>query len=96
MRSSQHHDRDLINMLIADLSPLDFRQLFICHTDAFFDVYRGWTDAKKDYVAKFLHEEYVIDKAGAREELFGLEPAMAEPLDDVVARVGPWGSVTRK
>jgi hypothetical protein len=47
-------------------------------------------------VAKFLPEEYVIDKAGAREELFGSEPAMAETLDDIVVRVGPWGSVRRK
>lgn len=96
MRSCQHHDRDLINMLIADLSPLDFRQLFICHKDAFYDAYRNWSDAKKDYVAKFLYEEYVIDKAGAREDLFGSEPAMEEPVDAVVPRVGPWGSVRKK
>ncbi len=90
MRSSQHTDRSLINMLIADLSPLDFRQLFICHKDAFYDAYRGWSDAKKDYVVKFLSEEYAIDKAGAREELFGSEPAMEEPEPSPI-RIGPWG-----
>lgn len=78
-RSTQHADKDLINMLLADLSPLDFRQLFICHKDAFYEAYRGYSDAKKDYVVKFLADEYVFDKVGARELLFGNEPAMEEP-----------------
>jgi len=78
-RSTQHHDKDLINMLLSDLSPLDFRQLFICHKDAFYDAYRGYTESKKDYVAKFLADEYVMDKVGAREMLFGNEPEMEEP-----------------
>jgi len=78
-RSTQHHDKDLVNMLLADLSPLDFRQLFICHKDAFYEAYRNYPDAKKDYVVKFLAEEYVFDKVGARELLFGNEPRMEEP-----------------
>ena len=76
LRASHHKDRDLINMLLADLSPLDFRQLFICHKDAFYQAYRGWSEPKKDYVAKFLEEEYAIDKMGARAALFGNEPNM--------------------
>lgn len=78
-RAQSHHDRDLVNMLLSDLSPLDFRQLFICHKDAFYSAYRGWTEAKKEYVSRFLAEEYAIDKAGAREALFGPEPGMEEP-----------------
>ena len=78
-RARQHEDRDLVNRLLADLSPLDFRQLFICHKEAFYDAYRGWSEAKKDYVSRFLHEEYVMDKVGARETLFGDEPDMSNP-----------------
>ena len=63
-------------MLLAELSPLDFRQLFICHKDAFYDAYRSWADPKREYVARFLAEEYMIDKVAARETLFGPEPTM--------------------
>lgn len=91
-RSSQHHDRDLVNMLLADLSPLDFRQLFIFHKDAFYKAYSDWSDAKKDYVSKFLEEEYVIDKLGARETLFGAEPSMDESAEPL--RVDPWNVKT--
>ncbi len=76
LRAAQHWHKDLVNMLLADLSRLDFRQLYIFHKDAFYDDYRGWSDTKKDYVVKFLSEEYAIDKAGARAELFGPEPDM--------------------
>ena len=78
LRACQHHDRDLVNMLLSELSPLDFRQLFICHKDAFYRAYSSWPDAKKDFVSAFLVEEYAIDKAGVRETLFGAEPAMEE------------------
>lgn len=96
LRSSNHADKDLVNMLLAELAPLDVRQLFICHKEAFYTAYRGWSDAKKEYVAEYLASEYMVDKAGAREELFGFEPGMQEP--DVSPRkaqrksVGqPWG-----
>lgn len=78
-RAKQHHDKDLVNMLLSDLSPLDFRQLFICHKDAFYAAYMGWSDAKKEYVAGFLDQEYAMDKSGAREALFGPEPGMEAP-----------------
>lgn len=77
-------------MLLAELSPLDFRQLFICHKDAFYEAYKTWSDPKREYVSKFLEEEYVIDKVGAREELFGPEPAMQDRSEKL--RVDPWGS----
>lgn len=77
-----HPDRDLINMMLADLSPLDFRQLFICHKEAFYEAYQTWSETKKEYVCEFLVEEYAIDKAGARETLFGPEPSMFESLGD--------------
>jgi len=78
MRGSQHKDRDLVNMLLADLTRMDFRQLFICHKPLFYAAYRDWPESKKDYVSKFLAAEYAVDKAGAREVLFGEEPAMEE------------------
>ncbi|WP_017932180.1 DUF6638 family protein [Robiginitomaculum antarcticum] len=109
LRGSAHADRDLVNMLLSDLSRMDFRQLFICHKPLFYEAYRGWPDAKKDYVSKFLAAEYAVDKAGAREALFGPEPSMAEPMPEPMAPVknraklgkdglprmsNPWGTPT--
>ena len=59
---------------------MDFRQLFICHKPLFYEAYRSWAEPKKDYVVKFLAAEYAIDKAGAREALFGNEPKMDDPV----------------
>ena len=52
-RAKPHHDRDLVNMLLAELTPLDFRQLFICHKEAFYDAYRTWADPKRDLSRNF-------------------------------------------
>lgn len=79
LRAADHPDADLINMLLSELSPKDIRQLFICHKPLFYQLYEGWPEAKKAYVIEFLTREYQIDKAGAREALFGHEPEMAEP-----------------
>ena len=115
LRAKDHADADLVNMLLAELSPLDIRQLFICHKEAFYQIYAQWSDEKKDYVVDFLVREYQVDKAGTREALFGHEATMEEPVaerarnagpwtsnggyeirQDVIERVGPWGSVGRK
>jgi hypothetical protein len=101
LRSKPHKDRDLVNMLLAELSPLDVRQLFILHKEKFYAAYAGWSEKKQGYVADFLAREYAVDKAGARAALFGPEPGMAEPLRPepeprprtMIDRVGPWGAV---
>ena len=80
LRAKDHKDVDLVNMLLAELSPLDIRQLFICHKEAFYAAYAAWPDAKKAYVADFLEREYQVDKAGTRAALFGHEEGMAEPV----------------
>ncbi len=114
LRAAQTKDRDLVNMLLAELSPMDVRQLFICHKQAFYRAYHGWSEVKKSYVANFLAAEYSVDKAGARAALFGPEPGMEEALaepaparqrraaaiprvaaEEIIRRVGPWGSVGR-
>jgi hypothetical protein len=97
LRATQGPNRDLVNMLLAELAPLDVRQLFICHKELFYRHYASWPEAKRAYVADFLEREYQVDKAGARAQLFGPEPGMAiEPPKaprDVVALAGPWGAV---
>ncbi len=99
LRSKPHKDRDLVNMLLAELSPLDVRQLFILHKEKFYTAYAGWSEKKQAWVADFLAREYAVDKAGARSALFGPEPGMAEPLKPepqprtMIDRVGPWGAV---
>ncbi len=90
LRAKKHKDADLINMLLSELSPLDIRQLFICHKEAFYALYATWPDEKREYVADFLEREYQVDKAGTRETLFGHEDAMEEPQAAPVR--GPWSS----
>ncbi|WP_406645896.1 hypothetical protein QEZ52_18200 [Aliisedimentitalea scapharcae] len=106
LRAADTPDRDLVNMLLAELCPLDIRQLFICHKPLFYESYSTWPEPKKAYVAEFLASEYAVDKAGARAALFGHEPDMSgrtpEPppkpgrRDDLIDRVGPWGAVRRR
>lgn len=97
LRAKAHKDADLVNMLLSELSPMDVRQLFICHKEAFYAAYMGWPDEKKAYVADFLSNEYQVDKAGTRDALFGHEAAMDEPAPtrDLIDRVGPWGAIKR-
>jgi hypothetical protein len=106
LRAAPGPDRDLVNMLLAELSPKDVRQLFILHKALFYEAYRGWSERKRTYVADFLAREYKVDAQGAREALFGPEPAMdapgraeARPARDLGARdlgaLGPWGAVAR-
>ncbi|KPQ23913.1 MULTISPECIES: DUF6638 family protein [unclassified Halomonas] len=73
LRATNTANRDLVNMLLAELSPLDTRQLFICHKNEFYRRYRTWPEAKKAYCSDFLSREYATDKAGARAYLFGAE-----------------------
>ena len=103
LRSADHADRDLVNMLLSQLSPKDVRQLFICHKELFYQLYATWPESKKSYVADFLDREYQVDKAGAREALFGHDAEMAQPApkrdgpwgvsEKKIAAVGPWGAV---
>ncbi len=96
-----HPDRDLVNQLLAELAPLDIRQLFICNKQAFYAAYATWPDAKKEYVAEFLYRDYMANKAGAREALFGgrevVEKTPPPPKkDDMIDLVGPWGAIRRR
>lgn len=100
LRSKPHEDRDLVNMLLAALTPKDIRQLFICHKERFYHSYQAWPDAKKTFVAEFLAREYQVDKAGARKALFGEGEPMEEPMavtepKNLIDLVGPWGAVRR-
>lgn len=101
-RSAGHKYRDLVNQMLAELAPLDVRQLFICHKELFYGMYKNWSETKKQYVVDFLAREYQVDKAGTRAALFGPEPGMKQPVaargpktEDIIAAVGPWGAVRR-
>ncbi|MDN5789090.1 DUF6638 family protein [Pseudorhodobacter sp.] len=102
LRSRPHKDRDLVNMLLSQLAPLDVRQMFITHKELFYASYAKWSDRKRQYVADFLEREYQVDKAGARASLFGPEPGMDEaerpepkPSPSMADLVGPWGAVRK-
>ena len=99
LRAKDHADADLVNMLLAELCPLDIRQLFICHKEAFYAAYATWPDEKRAYVVDFLDREYQVDKAGTREALFGHDAPLEEPKPvrrDMIEAVGPWGAVRRR
>lgn len=88
LRGAPRADRDLVNMALAELAPLDVRQMFICHKDLFYATYAGWSDSRRALVAEYLEREYLADKAGMRDALFGgavTPPAAPE------RRKGPWG-----
>lgn len=93
--------RDLVNMLLSELAPMDVRQMFIVHKELFYASYAKWSEKKRQYVADFLEREYKVDAQGAREALFGVEPSMdtrrqsPHPSRDLGAVVGPWGAVKR-
>ena len=100
LRAAPGPNRDLVNMLLAELSPMDVRQMFITHKELFYARYATWGERKRRYVADFLEREYKVDSQGAREALFGAEPSMdarerghPKPARDMVQAVGPWGAV---
>lgn len=102
LRARPHVDRDLVNMLLAELAPLDVRQLYITHKELFYAHYTRWSDRKRQYVADFLEREYAVDKQGARAALFGPEPGMDEaerpepqPIPTMTDLVGPWGALRK-
>ena len=103
LRGAPGPDRDLVNMLLSELSPMDVRQMFIVHKELFYAHYARWSEAKRQFVADFLEREYKVDAQGAREALFGPEPSMdarerphPKPARDLAAMVGPWGAVQRE
>ena len=107
LRATPGPQRDLVNMLLAELAPMDVRQMFILHKELFYASYLTWSDRKRQYVADFLEREYKVDAQGAREALFGPEPSMdirkqseakpaPKPARDLGAVVGPWGAVVRE
>lgn len=102
LRASPGPDRDLVNMLLSELSPMDVRQMFITHKELFYARYATWSERKRRYVVDFLEREYQVDTQGAREALFGPEPSMdarerphPKPARDMIQAVGPWGAVRR-
>ncbi len=101
LRAAMGPERDLVNMLLSELAPMDVRQMFITHKELFYAQYAGWSDRKRQYVADFLEREYKVDAQGARAALFGPEPSMdararpePKPARDLGPMVGPWGAVT--
>jgi hypothetical protein len=91
LRARPGRHADLVNMLLSELTPLDARQLFICHKQAFYAAYATWPDAKRDFVVEMLSKEYLADKVGTRESLFGAMPDAPQTPPAQPKRRGPWG-----
>ena len=98
LRSRPHADRDLVNQLLAELAPKDIRQLYLCHKELFFDLYKTWPEVKQTFVVEYLEREYQYDESGGRDDEVGHDEPMAEPglsQDALIDIVGPWGPVRR-
>jgi len=104
LRGKAGPNRDLVNMLLSELAPMDVRQMYIVHKEQFYAQYATWSERKKTYVADFLAREYQVDREGARTALFGPEPGMDELQRPEMAAgpkpargaargptLGPWG-----
>lgn len=87
--------RDLVNMLLAELTPLDPVQLFICHKPAFYAAYPEWPNVMQDHVVETLARDYIPNKADYRETLFGpvYDPDTYVPKNRQKPRekAQPWG-----
>ncbi|MGB0798810.1 MAG: DUF6638 family protein [Planktomarina sp.] len=94
LRATAGPERDLVNRLLAALTPLDLRQMFICHKEAFYGQYAKMPEAMKQFTANFLEQEYQGNKAATRDALFG-QSARVASVDHRIAAVGPWGAVRR-
>ena len=81
-RSSRHKDRDLVNHLLARLTPLDGRQLFICNKELFYEHYQGWPEHRQTLIADYLGRHYQGRQAEIWDRLYG------HPPDEK----GPWGA----
>lgn len=73
LRARKGPDRLLVNHLLAALTPLDPRQLFICNKTAFYDAYSTWPEEKRDWVVEMLVRDYLPDKPGRRAALLGYD-----------------------
>ncbi|WP_394151996.1 DUF6638 family protein [Loktanella salsilacus] len=91
LRARPGRHADLVNMLLSELAPLDARQLFICHKQAFYAAYATWPDAKREFVVEMLSKEYLADKVGTRDALFGAMPHLPQTPPPLPKRRGPWG-----
>ncbi|PIE11539.1 MAG: hypothetical protein CSA72_04235 [Rhodobacterales bacterium] len=88
LRAAPGPTQDQVNRLLAELCPLDVLQLFICHKQAFYDAYRGWSDPKRAFVAEYLEHAYLENKEAVRDALFG---SLAPPAPEPARPSGPWG-----
>ncbi|CTQ49721.1 DUF6638 family protein [Jannaschia donghaensis] len=95
MRAAPGPLRDLVNMVLAELAPQDFRQLHICHKPLFYARYRAMPEALKEWVAERLARDYAADKAGVWKHLYAADVPADMPKVKregwPIANRGPWG-----
>lgn len=94
LRAKAGPNRDLINRLLAVLTPMDIRQMFICHKEGFYGHYAKMPEVMKTFTAHFLEREYQGQKSATRDALFG-EARIEDVIAEKIAAVGPWGAVGR-
>ena len=68
-----------MNMLLAELAPMDVRQMFIIHKELFYAHYATWSDRKQQLCGGFSGAGVSGGQGKARATaLFGPEPGMDE------------------
>ena len=94
LRATPGPTRDLVNQLLAELCPLDIRQMYLMHKELFYATYRNWPDEKRAYVAEYLGRVVQQDADAARAMLYGSGDAPSR-RESVIDQVGPWGRIRR-
>lgn len=93
LRATQGASTALVNRLLAELTSVDTRQLYICHKNAFYSAYRTWPEAKQDHAVSVLKRDYLPDRQGARARLYG--PKQDESSAVWPMSRGPWANTMR-
>ena len=89
LRAAPGGTRDLVNMLIAELAPQDFRALHICHKPLFYARYAASPEPLKEWVAARLASDYADDRDGVWSHLYASD--LPAPMPKVARQRGPWG-----
>ncbi len=77
LRAADTEDRELVNKLLAELAPLDIRQLYIWHRDLFCAAYDAWPESKRAYASDFLTRQCLNDPEPGRQTRRGEAGAAA-------------------
>lgn len=73
-----HRDVWLVNRLLSVINAHDYLALYVFHKQRFYDDYETWPDGFRAHVVERLRSDYLNNKSGLRQKLFGIGPDQGE------------------